>query len=97
MNYDEYVAALIDKFWAYAEQEFGNRPKLLERFDREEPRPPKFTKQAADNNLLYPPKASDSVQQACRVVNVEIRYHDHGGVRTFRPCAEILNASCHPS
>ncbi len=44
MNHNEYVAALIDNLWAYAEQEFGDRLELLERSHRDERRPPKIKK-----------------------------------------------------
>ena len=77
MNYNEYVAALIDNFWVYAEQEFGNHPELLERSNRDERRPPKFTKLAAENNLLCPPNASDSIQQAIRGAVPSKKRHPH--------------------
>ena len=40
--YDDYLSAVVDHFWDYAEHEFGDRPQLFERSDRSPNRPPVF-------------------------------------------------------
>ena len=62
--YDDYVSAVVDHFWDYAEHEFGDRPQLFERSDRSPTRPPVFVGGAAEHNVLYPPHAEPTVRQA---------------------------------
>ncbi len=91
MNYNEYVAALIDNLWAYAEQEFGDRLELLERSHRDERRPPKFKKLAADHNLLCPPNASESIQQAIRgAVPAKKRHQHFASMRSSQALAQSV-------
>ncbi len=59
-KYDDYLSAVVDRFWDYAEREFGDRPELLQRSER----PPEFVAGAAEHNLLYPPSAESRVRQA---------------------------------
>ena len=62
--YDDYLSAVVDRFWVYAEREFGDRPELLKRPERSANRPPEFVVGAAEHNLLYPPNAEPRVRQA---------------------------------
>ena len=62
--YDDYLSAVVDRFWVYAEREFGDRPELLKRPERSANRPPEFVVGAAEHNLLYPPNAELRVRQA---------------------------------
>ena len=64
--YDDYVSAVVDHFWDYAEHEFGDRPQLFERSDRSPNRPPVFVGGAAEHNVLYPPHAEPNVRQTHR-------------------------------
>ena len=61
--YDDYLSAVVDRFWDYAEHEFADRPELFERSERSPNRPPVFVVGAAEHNLLYPPSAEPKVRQ----------------------------------
>ena len=62
--YDDYLSAVVDRLWNYAEHEFGDRPQLFEKSERSPNRPPVFVVGAAEHNLLYPPSAEPNVRQA---------------------------------
>jgi len=62
--YDDYLSAVVDRFWGYAEREFGDRPELFETSERSPKRPPVFVVGAAEHNLLYPPGAEPRVRQS---------------------------------
>ena len=55
--YDDYLSAVVHRFWDYAEREFGDRPEFFDRSERSPSRPPVFVVGAAEHNLLYPPGA----------------------------------------
>ena len=62
--YDDYLSAVVHRFWDYAEREFGDRPEFFDRSERSPSRPPVFVVGAAEHNLLYPPGAEPSMRQA---------------------------------
>ena len=62
--YNDYLSAVVDRFWAYAEREFGDRPELFERSERSPKRSPVFGVGAAEHNLLYPPRAEPKLRHA---------------------------------
>ena len=61
--YDDYLSAVVDRFWDYADREFGDRLELFKRSERSPSRSPEFAVGAAEHNLLYPPSAEPRVRQ----------------------------------
>lgn len=62
--YGDYKATVVDRFWDYAESEFGDRPSLFKQSARLPDGPPEFVLEEAEYNLLYPPSAEPRVRQA---------------------------------
>ena len=69
--YDDYVSAVVDHFWDYAEHEFGDRPQLFERSARSPHRSPVFVGGAAEHNVLAGFKGSS--QHVLAGVRVAVR------------------------
>ena len=64
--HDDYCRVVVERFWDYAEREFGDRPELFKKFERSPKCPPVFVDNnvAAEHNLLYPPSVEPRVRQA---------------------------------
>ena len=92
--YDDYVSAVVDHFWDYAEHEFGDRPQLFERSDRSPKRPPVFVSEAAEQNVLYPPHAAPTVRQAIVTSVPAAERHRHfASMRSSQALAQSIFGS----
>ena len=92
--YDDYVSAVVDHFWDYAEHEFGDRPQLFERSDRSPNRPPVFVGGAAEHNVLYPPHAEPNVRQTIVTsVPTSERHRHFASMRSSQALAQSVFGS----
>ena len=92
--YDDYVSAVVDHFWDYAEHEFGDRPQLFERSDRSPNRPPVFVGGAAEHNVLYPPHAEPNVRQTVVTsVPTSERHRHFASMRSSQALAQSVFGS----
>ena len=92
--YDDYVSAVVDHFWDYAEHEFGDRPQLFERSDRSPNRPPVFVGGAAEHNVLYPPHAEPNVRQTIVTsVPTSERHRHFASMRSSQALAQSIFGS----
>ena len=92
--YDDYVSAVVDHCWDYAEHEFGDRPQLFERSDRSPNRPPVFVSGAAEHNVLYPPHAEPTVRQTIVTsVPTSARHRHFASMRSSQALAQSVFGS----
>ena len=92
--YDDYLSAVVDHFWDYAEHEFGDRPQLFERSDRSPNRPPVFVGGAAEHNVLYPPHAEPNVRQTIVTsVPTSERHRHFASMRSSQALAQSVFGS----
>ncbi len=61
-----YLAALSSTLWNYRQQAFSDQPELFDRAERTGDRPPVFTPEAADHNLILPPDAGRTLVDSIR-------------------------------
>ena len=92
--YDDYLSAVVDRLWNYAEHEFGDRPQLFEKSERSPNRPPVFVVGAAEHNLLYPPGAEPNVRQAIVTsVPTSERHRHFASLRSSQALAQSVFGS----
>ena len=71
-EYSDYMSAVADRFWDYAEHEFGDRTELFDRSERSPTRSPVLGVGAAEHNVIYPPRTEPKVLHAI-VTSLPIR------------------------
>ena len=92
--YDDYLSAIVDRFWNYAEREFGDRPELFDRSERSPSRSPVFVVGATEHNLLYPPRAEPRVRQAIATSLPTSERHRHfASMRSSQALAQSVFGS----
>ena len=92
--YDDYLLAVVDHFWDYAEHEFGDRPQIFERSERSPHRSPVFVGGAAEYNVLYPPNAEPNVRQAIVAsVPTSERHRHFASMRSSQALAQSIFGS----
>ena len=92
--YDDYLSAVVHRFWDYAEREFGDRPELFDRSERSPNRSPVFVGGAAEHNLLYPPSAEPNVRQAIVAsVPTSERHRHFASMRSSQALAQSVFGS----
>ena len=92
--YGDYKATVVDRFWDYAESEFGDRPSLFKQSARLPDGPPEFVLEEAEYNLLYPPSAEPRVRQAIVTSLPTSERHRHfGSMRSSQALAQSVFGS----
>ena len=92
--YNDYLSAVVDRFWAYAEREFGDRPELFERSERSPKRSPVFGVGAAEHNLLYPPRAEPKLRHAIVTsLHTSERHRHFASMRSSQALAQSVFGS----
>ena len=61
---NEYISALIQRFWDYVEAESIGEKDLLDSDKRNPRRPPVFQRSSASHNILISPDANQQSRQA---------------------------------
>ena len=92
--YEDYLSAVVHRFWDYAEREFGNRPELFDGSERSPRRPAVFVAGAAEHNLLFPPSAEPRVRQAIVTSLPAFQRHRHfASMRSSQALAQSVFGS----
>lgn len=91
---DVYLTGLIQRFWDYAEREFGLDPAVFDSVERRDDRPPVFRKKAAGQNILNPPDAAPEVRAAIEgTVPMSERHRHFGSMRSSQALAQSVFGS----
>ncbi len=89
--YNDYISALIQRFWDYAEAESMGEKDLLDSDKRNPQRPPVFRKSSASHNLLISPVADEESRKAIvSTLATKERHRHFGSMRSSQALAQSV-------
>ena len=91
---NDFLSALIQQFWDYAEAEFSGEMELLDSNKRNPQRPPVFRKRNASNNILISPNADEDSRSAIvSTLPIKERHRHFGSMRSSQALAQSVFAA----
>jgi len=89
--YNDYISALIQRFWDYAESDLISEKGLLDSDDRNPRRPPVFRKSSACHNILISPDADEESRKAIvSTIAAKERHRHFGSMRSSQALAQSV-------
>jgi len=89
--YNDYISALIQRFWDYVEAESIGEKDLLESDQRNPRRPPVFRKSSASHNILIPPNTDEASRNAIvSTLATKERHRHFGSMRSSQALAQSV-------
>jgi hypothetical protein len=86
-----YESRVVQQLWKYANDHFSNPPDLFDKWDPNSARPPVFSKDNADKNVIVKPDTSDKEEkQLLNLIPNSARHRWFGSMRSSQALAQSV-------